>query len=179
MQPDLSSCRKNAFSRIRCEEGLVNGYNDALSAALDDELLADKEHKLDLAAHAALVRQRADEMKSLTDRIRNLQLAPDNQGSDISGGILRAAEFLNASAAQHKWLIIQSDLVPSGPQQRGDLQLHGFNVVVVFWDCRESRSCAARKDDATNRFVAAGAASVVFYDPASSRLVTNILDGAK
>ena len=177
--PDFRACQKNAFSRVQCEESLVKDYNTALGDALADERSAETELQQGLAANAALAQQRAAEMKTLTEKLRGLQLKTDDRASDISGGILRAAAFLGASQAPHKRLIVQSDLDPTGPQEGGALQLQGVDVAVVFWDCRESRGCDFRKADATKRFIAAGAASVVFYDPASSRLLTSILGVTK
>lgn len=178
-QPDLLTCQKNAFNRVKCEEALVSDYNAALREALEDEQAARSDHDGAVSAYETLVQQRSAEAKKISENLRTLKLETDNTASDIWGGFLRAAEFLSASSAVHKRLIVQSDLEATGPQQSGVLDLTGIDVVVIFWDCRESQSCASRKDAATARFLASGASSVAFFDPASSRLLSNVLGGSK
>lgn len=173
-QPDYASCQANAFSRAQCEQHLTATYNTDLAKSTADEQAADMKYAETLDSYNKLVAQREGQVKSLTDRLRGLDLPIDDTGTDVSGALLRGAQALAAMHTPDKYLVIQSDLVPSGPQQPGSLDLTGVHVVVVYWDCHQDDACSQRQQAMEAEFKAAGAASVQWYDPAGSALITDL-----
>lgn len=174
--PDFASCKKNAFGRAACEAELTNNYNLALHEALADEEAAAVELDEATALFEELHASRLAEAEQVAEQLRSLDPGSDDRGTDLDGAFLRAAEILQASHAPKKLVIVQSDMLPWGHQSTGTLDLTNVIVLVWFYDCRED-DCGARKAMWTERFTAAGALSVQWLDPASSRVLTDLFGG--
>lgn len=172
----VAVCDANTFSRAKCIADATDHYNAALTAALEDEAKAEAELDVAFGAFTALAESRRQQADALAQRIIALDLGRDSTGSDISGALLRGAETLRASRASKRVMLIQSDLIPSGPQHPGSLDLRGIDIVTFFFDCPQGVDCGAHRDAYTNTFLAAGAASVSWLDVGASRLVPSILE---
>ncbi|MGE3075137.1 MAG: hypothetical protein AB7N24_15390 [Dehalococcoidia bacterium] len=169
--PDLSTCQQNPFGRSQCEAKLTSGYTARLNAVLDEESRATTTFDEATAAWQQTADARTNEVASLAAQLSALPLTLDSTGTDIWGGLLRAAETLSSSSAQRKLLVVASDWLPSGRQQEGELHFPAGTIVkAIFYDCVESRGCLDRKRTWTEKLVAAGAERVVWLDPGASRL---------
>ncbi|MFN0146546.1 MAG: hypothetical protein ACKVT1_08555 [Dehalococcoidia bacterium] len=175
--PDLTTCQRNPFGRQQCEAKLTSEYNTGLAAATADEAKAEGEYAAASTAWEAGLAARAAQLEAVAGQLRDLPLTLDSAGTDINGALLRAAEVLGASKAPKKLLLVSSDWIPWGKQQEGDLHLPAGTIVkALFYDCIESRDCFARKQAWAERLLAAGAERVIWLDPGSSRLQTNIFE---
>ena len=174
--PVLEACALNTFDRAKCTSNATKAYNTALAKALADEAAAGYELTVELTAYERLVSQRKAEAAALADRITNVDLRHDPAGSDVSGALLRAVESLRPAKATKRMLLVQSDLLPYGKQQPGVLDLTGIDIVVFFFDCPQGIDCSAHRLASEQAFLSAGAASVSWFDPAASRITTNILE---
>jgi hypothetical protein len=176
--PDVQTCKANVFGRAACEAALTESHNAALQEAVADEDTAANEFEQARALFEQVRTQRLAEVAEVSEQIKLLDLVRDDRGTDLDGALLRAAEILQAARAPQKLLIVQSDMLPSGRQTPGELNLKVVNVLVIFYDCREG-DCAGRKAAWTERFIAAGAASVAWHDPASSRLLSDLFEAVR
>jgi hypothetical protein len=174
--PHLEACAVYTFDRGNCTAKTTTSYNEALARALDDEARAESELHTALAAFDTLLNQREAEAAAIAERITNLGLGHEAAGSDIAGALLRGAETLRRAKATKRVLLIESDLVPYGRQQPGVLDLRGIDVVAFFVDCPQGIDCGAHRKANEQALLAAGASSVVWLDPAASRLTTSILE---
>lgn len=169
--PDLSTCQQNPFGRTQCEAKLTSGYTARFNAVLDEESRATAAFDEATAAWQQTADARTNEVASLAAQLSALPLTLDSTGTDIWGGLLRAAETLSSSSAPRKLLVVASDWLPYGRQQEGELHLPAGTIVkAIFYDCVESRGCLDRKRTWTEKLVAAGAERVVWLDPGASRL---------
>ncbi len=175
--PDLTACQANPFGRQQCAARLVAEYNTRLQAAVADEAEAAREFASAKSSWDAVFANRSSQVEVAAGQVRDLPLNVDFVGTDIRGALLRAAETLAASKAPRKLLLVSSDWLPSGPQQEGELHLpQGTTVKAIYLDCLESRDCLARKQAWTEKLLAAGAERVLWFDPGSSRLTTNLFE---
>ncbi|MCC6266685.1 MAG: hypothetical protein IT300_03885 [Dehalococcoidia bacterium] len=173
--PDLTTCQQNPFGRTQCEAKLTSGYTARLNAVLDEETRATATFDEATAAWQQTAETRTNEVASLAAQLSALPLTLDSTGTDIWGGLLRAAETLSTSSAPRKLLLVASDWLPSGRQQEGELHFPAGTIVkAVFYDCVESRGCLDRKRTWTEKLVAAGAERVLWLDPGASRLQADI-----
>lgn len=175
-KPDLGECKSAPFGRDKCEATAVATYNTALSVVLEEERQAEAEFQSAVAEYELLVAARRSEAAAIGERILNVDLGKETAGSDVQGALLRAAETLAMSTASSRIALVASDMVPYGKQQPGTLNLSDTNVVVFYFDCPQGTDCTAHRQAQEALLLSAGAKSVAFFDPASSRLIPSILE---
>jgi hypothetical protein len=174
-EPDYSACQKQTFGKQRCIADLDASYQASLSAVLADEAQAQQEYLDKLQTFDGILAAARANVKEQTDQIRALAMHPTDVASDILGALLVAGQNLASVQADFKLLLVQSDLIPFGPQSSGNLALDGVHVALIDWDARDSAEAGHLRQLWEARFRAAGAASVRFLSPAITA-ITDLLE---
>lgn len=157
----------------------VWAHNNAVATVTANNAQAVQQYNAKVSQLTAQVTQTKDQVKPLTDKLRNL---PRPSGSEAKSTSVWQCIELQAQRLQQvhgdKMLVIESDFQDNQPQQAlSGVSLKGVTVVAIYMNCTSGGECRSTQDAWGSTFRSMHASSIKFYDPATSANLPPLFGG--